>query len=238
MKLDRFISNRTAHSRQASRLLIASGRVAVAGQVTHDPRHEVDQFVSISLDGELLQARQAHFVMLHKPVGYLSATSDPQHPTVMQLIEAPLREQLHIAGRLDRSSSGLLILTNDGLWSRRLTEPRIKLPKTYRVTTLRPISRETAERFAAGIYMTTEQLTTSPAQLQQLGDCEARLTIYEGRYHQVKRMFHAVGNQVVTLHRESMGAIALDPELAAGEYRALSGAEIASVDQLAGLNNG
>ena len=169
--------------------------------------------------------------MLHKPVGYLSATSDPQHPTVMQLIPSPLREQLHIGGRLDRSSSGLLILTNDGLWSRRLTEPRIKLPKTYRVTTLRPISPETAERFAEGIYMTTEQLTTSPAQLQQLAPCEARLTIYEGRYHQVKRMFHAVGNQVVSLHRESMGAIVLDPALAAGEYRTLTTAEVASVDQ-------
>lgn len=231
MKLDRFISNHTAHSRQAARLLIASGHVQVGGQLTHDPRHEVDQFVPISLDGELLQAREAHFVMLHKPVGYLSATTDPQHPTVMELLPSPLREELHIGGRLDRGSSGLLILTNDGLWSRRLTEPRIKLPKTYRVTTLRPISAETTEHFANGIYMTTEQLTTSPAQLQQLGPCEARLTIYEGRYHQVKRMFHAVGNQVVALHRESMGAIVLDPALQPGQYRALTAAEIASVDQ-------
>lgn len=238
MKLDRFISNHTTHSRQAARLLIASGCVTVAGQITHDPRHEVDQFVAISLDGVVLQARQAHFLMLHKPVGYLSATRDPQHPTVMQLIDAPLREQLHIAGRLDRGSSGLLILTNDGLWSRRLTEPRIKLPKTYRVTTLRPISAETAQRFTAGIYMTTEQLTTSPAQLQQLGEYEARLTIYEGRYHQVKRMFHAVGNQVLSLHRESMGSITLDPALAAGEYRSLTHTEIASVDQPAGSTSG
>jgi len=231
MKLDRFISNRTAHSRQAARLLIASGRVLVGGLITHDPRHEVDQFVAISLDGQLLQAREAHFLMLHKPVGYLSATSDPQHPTVMELLPPDLQAQLHIGGRLDRSSSGLLILTNDGLWSRRLTEPRIKMPKTYHVTTLRPISAETAERFAAGIYMTTEQLTTSPAQLQQLGTCEARLTIYEGRYHQIKRMFHAVGNQVATLHRESMGDIVLDPALLPGQYRALTAAEIASVDQ-------
>ena len=231
MKLDRFISNHTVHSRQAARLLIASGRVQVGGQLTHDPRHEVDQFVSISLDGELLQAREAHFLMLHKPVGYLSATRDPQHPTVMELLPQPLREELHIGGRLDRSTSGLLILTNDGLWSRRLTEPRIKLPKTYRVTTLRPISAETTERFASGIYMTTEKLTTSPAQLQQRGPCEARLTIYEGRYHQVKRMFHAVGNQVVTLHRESMGAIVLDPALQPGQHRALTSDEINSVDQ-------
>lgn len=109
MKLDRFISNRTAHSRQAARLLIASGRVQVGGRVIHDPRHEVDQFVAISLDGQLLQAREAHFLMLHKPAGYLSATSDPQHPTVMELLPPDLRGELHIGGRLDRGSSGLLI---------------------------------------------------------------------------------------------------------------------------------
>lgn len=231
MKLDRFISNNTPHSRQAARLLIASGRVTVAGERVCDPRYEVDQFVAIRLDEQLLQYRPALFFMLHKPVGYLSATRDPLHPTVLTLFPAELREELHIGGRLDRGSSGLLILTNDGSWSRRLTEPKIKLPKTYHVTTLRPISSETAERFAAGIYMTTEQLTTSPAQLQQLGECECRLTIYEGRYHQIKRMFHAVGNQVASLHRESMGAIHLDPALQPGQYRALTAAEIASVDQ-------
>lgn len=231
MKLDRFISNNTPHSRQAARLLIASGRVTVADERVCDPRFEVDQFVAIRLDNTLLQYRPALFFMLHKPVGYLSATRDPQHPTVLELFPAELREELHIGGRLDRGSSGLLILTNDGSWSRRLTEPRVKLPKTYRVTTLRPISCDTAERFAAGIYMTTEQLTTSPAQLEQLAECECRLTIYEGRYHQIKRMFHAVGNQVVSLHRESMGAIQLDPQLQPGQYRALTAAEIASVDQ-------
>lgn len=231
MKLDRFISNNTPHSRQAARLLIASGRVTVAGERVCDPRFEVDQFVAIDLDGEQLQYRPALFFMLHKPAGYLSATSDPEHATVLELFAPELRDELHIGGRLDRSSSGLLILTNDGSWSRRLTEPKVKLPKTYHVTTLRPISSETAERFAAGIYMTTEQLTTSPAQLEQLAECECRLTIYEGRYHQIKRMFHAVGNQVVSLHRESMGAIELDPALAPGQYRALTAAEIASVDQ-------
>lgn len=232
MKLDRFIANHTPHSRQAARLLVASGRVTVAGERVCDPRFDVDQFVAIRLDGALLQDRPALFYMLHKPIGFLSATRDLQHRTVLELFAPELREQLHIGGRLDRGSSGLLMLTNDGSWSRRLTEPKIKLPKTYQVTTLRPISSETAERFAAGIYMTTEQLTTSPAQLQQLGECTCRLTIYEGRYHQIKRMFHAVGNQVVSLHRESMGAIQLDPALAPGQYRALTAAEIASVDQV------
>jgi 16S rRNA pseudouridine516 synthase len=164
--------------------------------------------------------------MLNKPRGFLSATADDIHPTVMELIAPTLRQDLHIAGRLDRSSTGLLILTNDGHWSRQLTEPRVKIPKVYKVSTAYPISPETHERFAEGIWFEFEQLTTSPADLDLLSPCEARVTIYEGRYHQVKRMFHAVGNRVTALHRERMGNIRLDDNLAAGEYRPLTAEEI------------
>jgi 16S rRNA pseudouridine516 synthase len=114
-----------------------------------------------------------------------------------------------------------------------MTQPQIKIPKVYHVTTVDPISDETAARFAAGIHFAFEDLITSPAQLQALGPCAARLTIYEGRYHQVKRMFHAVGNRVLTLHRESMGEIVLDPQLAPGGYRQLTPAEILAVDATA-----
>jgi 16S rRNA pseudouridine516 synthase len=144
----------------------------------------------------------------------------------MELIAPDLREGLHIAGRLDRASTGLLILTNDGRWSRQLTEPRIKIPKVYRVVTAYPISPETTHRFAEGIWFEYEQLTTSPARLDILAPREARVTIYEGRYHQIKRMFHAVGNRVTALHRESMGNIRLEHSLAAGEYRPLTAEEI------------
>jgi 16S rRNA pseudouridine516 synthase len=164
--------------------------------------------------------------MLHKPAGFLSATLDHTHTTVMELVAPELREDLHIAGRLDRASTGLLILTNDGRWSRQLTEPRIKIPKVYRVCTAYPISPDTPQRFAEGIWFEYEQLTTSPAQLDLLGPCEARVTIYEGRYHQVKRMFHAAGNRVTALHRERMGKIRLDDSLAPGQYRPLTPEEI------------
>ncbi|BES70339.1 16S rRNA pseudouridine(516) synthase [Marinobacter nanhaiticus D15-8W] len=189
----------------------------------------VERFMTISMDGTVLQEQTAHYLMLHKPVGYLSATRDPQHPTVLDLVAPQLRPVLHIGGRLDRSTSGLIILTNDGLWSRRLTEPREKIPKTYHVVTRDPISPETHQRFADGIYLAYERLTTSPARLEQVAEREARLTIYEGRYHQVKRMFAAVGNRVKSLHRESMGEIRLDPTLAPGEWRPLLDSEIASV---------
>ncbi|WP_166267970.1 pseudouridine synthase [Marinobacter caseinilyticus] len=229
MRLDRFISKHTEHSHQTARLLVARGRVRVNQQQVHDLRADIDRFATVTLDGEVLQENTAHYLMLHKPVGYLSATRDPCHPTVLELVAPELRPCLHIGGRLDRSTSGLLILTNDGLWSRRLTEPKLKVPKVYHLRTAAPISAETAHRFAEGIYLSYEDLTTSPAQLQQLGEREARLTIYEGRYHQVKRMFTAVGNRIVALHRERMGSIDLGEDLSSGAYRALTPIEIASV---------
>jgi len=229
MRLDKFICKHTPYSHQRSRLLIAAGRVRVADRVVTDPRVWVDRFVDVCLDDQQLQGRTAHYLMLHKPPGYLSATEDPQHPTVLELLPQALHPQLHIGGRLDRSTSGLLILTNDGLWSRRLTEPGKKVPKVYRVRTSEPIAGHAEALFAQGIYFAYEDLTTSPAALERLGECEARLTIYEGRYHQVKRMFARVGNRVVALHRERMGKIELDAALAPGEYRALTEAEIASV---------
>lgn len=227
MKLSRILSNRNGVSRRQANFLIASGRVTVNNHPCREAAAEVDRFSSVHVDGETVQAADfGHYLMLHKPAGFLSATLDSTHRTVMELIAPDLHPDLHIAGRLDRSSTGLLILTNDGRWSRQLTEPRIKIPKVYRVTTKRPISPETEHRFAEGIWFEFEQLTTSPAHLDLLGPCEARVTIYEGRYHQVKRMFHAVGNRVTTLHREQMGNIRLDVKLAVGEYRPLTAEEI------------
>ena len=229
MRLDRFICKHSKHRHQTCRQLIACGHVLVEGVIVRDPSTEVGQFSTINLDGNVLQQQTAHYLMLHKPVGYLSATKDPVHPTVLDLITPALRPLLHIGGRLDRSTSGLLILSNDGRWSRRLTEPKLKVPKVYHVHTAQPISPQTATRFGEGIYLAYEDLTTSPARIEQLADCEARLTIFEGRYHQVKRMFTAVGNRVTALHREQMGSIRLDTSLAPGQSRALSASEIQSV---------
>ncbi|WP_165855644.1 pseudouridine synthase [Marinobacter sp. JSM 1782161] len=235
MRLDRFISKHTGLPFQTVRRHIAAGRVTLDHRPVRAPNRNVDRFSHVGLDGQVLQAQTAHYLMLHKPVGYLSATSDPALPTVIELMPAGVRDQLHIGGRLDRSTSGLLILTNDGRWSRQLTEPGLKLPKTYRVATRDPISPDTARRFAEGIYLAHEDLTTSPARLDPISCRETRLTIYEGRYHQVKRMFAAVGNRVSALHRESMGAIRLDPTLAPGESRPLTPAEIDSVRENANI---
>lgn len=230
MKLSRILSNQNGVSRKQANALIAAAAVTVDGAVCREPAHEVGRFSTVACGDSVIQRGESPcYLMLHKPEGYLSATADRTHKTVMELIDYRLHSRLHIAGRLDRASTGLLILTNDGTWSRRLTEPEIRIPKVYRVSTANAISPETATRFAEGIWFEFEQLRTSPAQLELLGAREARITIYEGRYHQVKRMFHAVGNQVMTLHRESMGHIHLDDSLIPGSYRQLTETEINSV---------
>lgn len=228
MRLDRFLANLPCFNRQQVRLLLVQRRVRVDGVITTDPLHEVREFSRVEVDEQLLQAgRPARYLMLHKPMGCVSATSDPQHRTVLELLPPAWRDDLHIAGRLDFNTTGLLILTNDGQWSRRLTQPQTKLPKVYHVRTEDEIGAHYVEKFRQGFYFAFEDLTTQPAQLDILGPREARLAIVEGRYHQVKRMFGHFQNKVLGLHRESMGMIELDPALAPGQYRDLSAAEIA-----------
>lgn len=230
MRLDRFLTKLPCYNRQQVRLLLVQRRVLVDGLATADPLHEVREFSRVEVDGQLLQAgRPTRYLMLHKPAGYVSATSDPQHRTVLELLPQALRDDLHIAGRLDYNTTGLMLLTNDGQWSRRLTQPRTKLPKVYRVHTEDEIAAHYVDTFREGLYFAFEDLTTLPAQLDILAPREARLAIVEGRYHQVKRMFGHFQNKVVGLHRESMGPISLDPQLAPGEFRALSPEEIAAV---------
>lgn len=230
MKLSRILSNQNGVSRKQANALIAGGTVAIDGDCCRDPAREVSIFEQVTHSGRIIQQGiTAHYLMMNKPAGILSATRDPAHKTVVDLVN-PAIADLHIAGRLDRASTGLLILTNNGQWSRWLTDPLLRKPKVYRVRTARPITAETAERFARGIWFEYEQLRTSPARLDILDDQLARVTIYEGRYHQIKRMFHAVGNRVTMLHREAMGHITLDSQLAEGEYRPLTRTEIESVN--------
>ena len=135
--------------------------------------------------------------------------------------------KLQVVGRLDLDTTGLVLITDDGQWSHRITSPRHECAKTYRVWLADPIAPGTAELFAEVVLLRSEKEKTRPAQLEILGECEARLTIHEGKYHQVKRMFAAVGNKVIGLHREQIGALALDEALEPGEYRELSAAEVA-----------
>ena len=230
MRVDRFLSNLPRFNRQQVRVLLVERRVSVDGVAVSDPHHEVREFSRVCVDAEVLQAgRAARYFMLHKPQGCVSATSEPQHRTVLDLLDEPDKDELHIAGRLDFNTTGLMLITNDGQWSRRLTQPQTKLPKVYLVQTEQDIGPHYAATFTAGVYFAFEDLTTQPADLQLLGPRTARLSIIEGRYHQVKRMFGHFNNKVTGLHRERMGPLVLDPSLAPGEYRALSEEEIRQV---------
>lgn len=226
MRIDRFLANRPNISQRQARVLLAEGRVQVNGQTVREGTHDIRIFDHVALDGQTLQSgKPLRFFMLNKPAGYVSATTDEQHPTVLDLLDEPDKADLHIAGRLDRNTTGLLIITNDGLWSRRLTQPESQLGKVYRVETEDPIDPACIERFAEGLYFRYENLTTRPAQLELLGPRLARLTLHEGRYHQVKRMFGHFNNKVTALHRERMGPFLLDASLQPGQYRQLTAEE-------------
>ena len=230
MRLDRFLANLPCFNRQQVRLLLVERRVRVDGLAVSDPRHEVRVFSRVEVDEQVLQVGYpARYIMLHKPEGCVSATCDPQHRTVLDLLDEPDKDDLHIAGRLDFNTTGLMLLTNDGQWSRRLTQPQTKLPKVYYVETEQVIEAHYVERFREGFYFAFEDLTTLPAELILLGSHSARLSIVEGRYHQVKRMFGHYDNKVVRLHRERMGPLVLDPNLAPGQYRELTAEEIAAI---------
>ena len=230
MRLDRLLGQHPTWGRQHIKVMLASLQVQVDGHTITDGKLDISQFQTVTAQDQTIQkGKAALYIMMNKPAGWLSATSDPEHPTVMEFLPDNMASELHIGGRLDRASSGLLILTNDGLWSRRLTAPELRKAKVYKVTTGNPIDPDTHRRFAEGIYFPYEDITTSPAKLEQLGPKEARLTIYEGRYHQIKRMFGRFRNPVIDLHRETMGEIKLDSKLAPGEFRLLSQQEIASI---------
>ncbi len=228
MRLDRFLSNLPRFNRQDARQLISQGRIRLDGLECRDAQAEVREFSRVQLDDELLQAgKAARYFMLHKPVGVVSATCHPEHRTVLDLLDEPDKDDLHLAGRLDLNTSGLLLISNDGLWTRRLTLPGSKQPKVYRVQTEQPITDEYIEVFARGLYFAYEDLTTLPAELEILDSHSARLTLHEGRYHQVKRMFGHFQNKVIGLHRERIGPLNLG-DLPVGQYRALSDEEVAA----------
>lgn len=227
MRVDRFLSNLPRFNRQQVRLLLVERRVRIDGQTVSDPHAQVREFSRVEVDDDVLQAgRPARYFMLHKPPGCVSATRDPQHPTVLDWLDEPDKDDLHIAGRLDFNTTGLMLITNEGTWSRRLTQPQTKLPKVYYVETEQTITAEYTDTFARGMYFAFEDLTTQPAELTLLGEKSARLSIVEGRYHQVKRMFGHFNNKVLRLHRERMGPLVLDAHLAPGQYRALRPEEV------------
>lgn len=234
MRLDKFVASNTAHSRSEVRLLVRAGRLQVNGQPVKDAGLALTATDLVTLDGQSVSARGLRYFMLNKPAGVVCATEDGSHRTVLDLLRGEVLEGLHVAGRLDIGTTGLVLVTDDGQWSHRIKAPG-RHEKRYRVQTARPIADDTAQRFAQGLLLRGEEdQPTRPARLEVLGPCEALVWLQEGRYHQVKRMFAAVGNHVETLHREAVAGITLDPALAPGDWRPLTAAEVAQDSVLQG----
>lgn len=228
-RLDRYLSKTLGINRRDVKPLLAQGRVQVDGRSVGGTDHLIDEFSHVSIDDRLLQAKLPVYVMFHKPVGILSATSDPQHTTVIDMLQRPDKDDLHIVGRLDRGSSGLLLLTNDGRWSRALMAPECDVPKVYLVTLQNPLTSDYVKAFAEGMYFGYEDITTRPARLEILEERLARVTLVEGRYHQIKRMFGRFRNPVLALHRTAIGNLPLDPALAPGQSRELTPVELKGI---------
>lgn len=232
LRLDRALTRLGYGTRKEVRALIKSRRVTVDdeividhGFIISDPEH-----TRIEIDGARIALRQHTHLMLNKPAGYLTAHKDSRYPVVFDLIPEELRTlQFTSAGRLDRDATGLILLTTDGELAHRLMSPKYRISKTYHVVFHgKPITSADESKFNSGLVL-EDKTVCLPAKIEILSDQEILLTITEGKYHQVKRMMQAVGREVISLHRLSIGELRLDLDLEESEFRLLNRDELISL---------
>ena len=236
MRLDKLLTHLGVASRSGAREVLKAGRVRVNGEAVRDAAFQVAVDDKILLDGKLLDTRLSRHLLLYKLAGVLTAKEDNRQKTVMDLLP-PEYTSLGCmpVGRLDKDTTGLLILTTDGELAHRLIAPERHVDKVYIATVDGCLSDADVEKFAEGIPL--KDFTCLPAKLEILSPNLGRVTVREGKYHQIKRMFGAVGKPVTALHRLSFGPIALPDELQPGEYRELTDDEIAALYAAAGLKH-
>ena len=236
MRLDKFLAEMGAGSRQEVKKYIRKGLVSVNGDTVLEPKEKIDeQNDRVCLQGNLVEYAAFEYYMLNKPAGVVSAAKDPKDTTVVDLIKDKKRKDLFPAGRLDKDTEGLLLITNDGALAHELLSPRKHVDKTYFVKIKNPVSPEDVKRLENGVDI-GEEKQTLPAKISRLSPerISLCLTIREGKFHQIKRMFQAVDNEVLYLKRLSMGPLDLDENLAPGEYRTLTEEEIKRLKEHAG----
>jgi len=217
VRLDKYLSDNAHLTRKTAKHALHRGDVTVDGVVVKKGDVKIST-QEVILDGVVISTLGSIYVMLHKPEGYVCSTVDDDGISVLALIDEPWSDKLHIAGRLDKDTTGLVLLTDDGQWSHKVTSPNSDCSKEYIVTVNEPLTHDLVEIFANGIALNNEIKLTKPAKLTIINEYQASLVISEGKYHQVKRMFAAVGNHVTALHRESVGGLALGNKLKQGEW--------------------
>ena len=232
MRLDKFLAENTGLTRSQANKALRQSAVTINGEIEKNGATKISREDEICFEGELLPwVDDGLYFMLYKPQGYVCSNDDGDYPTIYQFFDYPLAGKLHSAGRLDVDTTGLVLLTDDGQWSHRITSPKHHCEKTYLVTLADPVESHYMQACEEGILLRGEKEPTKPAKLEILDDYNVNLTISEGRYHQVKRMFAALGNKVTALHRWKIGAIELDENLTEGEFRALSETEISGFNK-------
>lgn len=235
MRLDKFLCETGFGTRSQVKTLLKKGLVSVNGNPVKKPEQKVDEHTDeVICDGKRAVYAAMEYLMLHKPAGVLSATEDRRQKTVLDLLEDTARRDLFPVGRLDRDTEGLLLLTNDGELAHRLLSPRKHVDKTYYAKIAGRVTDEHVRQFQMGLDI-GEKKPTLPAQLEIItsgADSEVRVTIHEGKFHQIKRMFQTVGCEVVYLKRLSMGSLVLDEKLKPGESRHLTEQEMIQLKEL------
>ncbi len=232
IRLDKFLADAGIGTRSEVKTMIHKKAVTVNGAPAKGPEQKIDETADvIAVNGKPITHRGLVYYLLHKPAGYVSATKDNLFPTVMELV--PKGDDLFPVGRLDKDTEGLLLITNDGELAHLLLSPRRHVDKTYLAILDKPTEDEDIAKFEAGVDIGDDDLTL-PAHLEILPENQALLTIHEGRFHQVKRMFHAVGKEVVYLKRLSMGPISLPKNLEKGKWQELTGEEVDTLYQAVG----
>lgn len=226
MRLDKFLAHAQIGTRKEVKQIIRKKRVCVNGVVCSKDDTHIDETQDIiTIDGEEVYYEQYVYIMLNKPQGVISATQDTQHETVLDCIDVLLPKGCFPVGRLDIDTEGLLLITNDGKLSHQLLSPKHHIDKRYYVEVAKSLSKEMIHTLENGSIVLDEKVIQE-ANVEQINDKSCYLTIKEGRFHQIKRMMHAVGNEVVYLKRVQMGTLVLDETLSCGDWRWLSDEEI------------
>ena len=224
MRLDKFICKSTDLTRNEATQVIHAGKVVVNKKIITNEALQVHENNTVTLNGQRLKARCHRYILMHKPYGTICSNVDEAYPSIFNYIDIDDAAELHIAGRLDTNTTGLVLITDDGRWSFNIISPKKQCKKVYRVGLRDVITGDVASKFKNGIQLQGEEKLTLPAKLNVIASKEVLLTITEGKHHQVKRMFAAVGNRVVSLHREKIGEISLDVEV--GQWRYLTAEEV------------
>ncbi len=228
MQLERLLQKHGFGTRKGCRALIRNERVAINGQVCDDPFADVDtENLVFSVDGVDWPYAEFASLILNKPAGYECSRKPVHHPSVLELLPVQLRERdVQPIGRLDEDTTGLLLITDDGQLNHQLSSAKRKVPKVYLATTKHPVDQAQIDVLLAGVLLNDEPEPIRVAACEIAGECLLRLTVTEGKYHQVKRMVAAAGNRVEALHREAVGELKLPADLKPGEWRWLSAADL------------